>query len=86
MKTGRRIRLSQGGIGMKKNDKGFTLIEMLVVIIVIGILASVSALSLNTLNSTSAKSCSSELNAYISKCRVQSLSRAGDIYIMINAV
>jgi len=68
---------------MKKNDKGFTLIEIIVVIIVIGIVAGISALSLSTLNSASAKSCSSQLNAYISKCRVASLSRAGDVYIIV---
>ena len=68
---------------MKKNDKGFTFIEIVVVIVVIGIVAGISALSLGSLNSASAKNCSSQLNAYISKCRVASLSRAGEVYIKI---
>ena len=68
---------------MKKSNKGFTLIELLVVVVLIGILGGISALSIRALSSTSAKSCAAEINSLISKCRVSSLSRTGDVYITI---
>ena len=68
---------------MKKNNKGFSLVELIVVIALIGVLAALVAPTLQNLFSSEAKKCSSQINSLISKCKIFSMGRQGDVYIRI---
>lgn len=62
---------------MRQNHKGFSLVELIVVIAVMAILGTVSVLSFATLTGRQVTSCASEIESYISQTKMQALSRAG---------
>lgn len=59
-----------------KNNKGFTLLELLVVVAIIGIVVGSMTYSINSVSSTRAKKFASDLNATMSQCRVDTMSGA----------
>jgi len=59
-----------------KDNKGFTLIELMVVIAIIGVIVGAMTYSINSVSSTRAKKAASDLSALISQCRVDTLSGA----------
>lgn len=68
-----------------KHSKGFTLVELLVVVVIMGILGSVVGISVSMVSSTSAKKAAAQLDSYLSEIRTDCMSRAGspyaDIYV-----
>ena len=80
MMTGKKIEPIRMEIGMK-NNKGFTLVELIVVILVLGVVSGITALSINLIGSSSARQCATQMDALISKSRVSSLSHTEKIYI-----
>jgi len=69
---------------MKKNNRGFTLVEIIVVVVIMGVLVGIISLSISSVFSSRARRCASEMDAYISMCKVNSMSRAGCIYIVLD--
>jgi prepilin-type N-terminal cleavage/methylation domain-containing protein len=69
---------------MKRNNRGFTLVEILVVVAILGALIGIISMSVSSVFSERAKRCASEADAYISMCKVNCMSRAGDIYIVLD--
>ena len=69
---------------MEKDDNGFTLIELIVVIAIMGILIAVVALSASVATSARAKSCAVQLNDSLARCRVNCLAQAGTSYLKIS--
>ena len=69
---------------MKNNNKGFTLVELIVVMAILGIVATLTALSVAASNSARAEQCATSVNSLISMCRSRSLSRAGDVQLTIS--
>ena len=69
---------------MKTNNKGFTLIELIVVIVIIGIMAGLVGLSVSSVSSVNARRNASSVDSLISKCRTGSLSRAGDVHLTLS--
>ena len=71
---------------MKRNNKGFSLIELIVVIALVGVLTAVIAPALQQLVSSEARKCSSQIDSLLSKCKIFSMGRQGDVYIRIYEV
>lgn len=68
---------------MKKNNRGFTLLELIIVIAILGIAAGLLGASVSTASAAKQKQCATSINSYISMCRTRCLSRTGDPYIII---
>ena len=70
--------------GAVKNHKGFTLIELIVVVSILSILAGAVLYSVNSVSSTRARRFSSELSALLSECRINTLSgAAAPVYLKL---
>jgi prepilin-type N-terminal cleavage/methylation domain-containing protein len=64
-------------------NKGYTLIELVVVMAILGSLLGISLLSLSTIYSSQAKRCAGEIDALISRCKIGALSREGPVYLKL---
>ncbi|NCB51809.1 MAG: prepilin-type N-terminal cleavage/methylation domain-containing protein [Clostridia bacterium] len=69
---------------MKNNNRGFTLVEIIVVVVIMGVLVGIISLSISSVFSSRARRGAAEIDAYISMCKVNSMSRAGDISIILD--
>ena len=67
---------------MKKN-RGFSLIEMVVVIAIMAILAAVMVPSLYSLFSSSTRGCATNIDSLLAKCQVYAMGRSDDVVVMI---
>ncbi len=68
---------------MKKSNKGFTLVELIVTIAIIVILASVGIYTINAIIATGAKEATNDFYSLISYCRVATMSGEEDPYVSI---
>ena len=69
---------------MKKDNSGFTLAELIVVIALLGILAVFVGASISTAFSGREKALAVNVDAYLSMCRSRCLSRGGQPYIELS--
>lgn len=69
---------------MKRNNRGFTLVEIIIVVAIIGALTGIISMSISSVYSTKARRCASEMDAFISMCKVNVMSRAGTIAITLD--
>ena len=67
---------------MNKN-KGFSLVELVVVIAIMGVLISVLLPTLDTLFSASTRNCATNINSLLARCKVYAMGRNDDIVVMI---
>lgn len=70
---------------MKKlNNRGFTLVELIVVIAILGILSGVMSYSVNQIFSSRARKFADEYDALLTQCRVSTLSGAkAPVYVKL---
>ena len=66
-----------------KSNKGFSLIEMLVVIMLLGLLVGMLVPALTPMISSEARKCASQVDALLAKGKVYAMSRSADVYIRI---
>ena len=81
LKTGNQN--NQGWTAMKKQrkNKGFSLVELIVVIAIIGVMTAVGGYSLTAISSANAKECAKEIEAGLISTRTESYSK--DIQIRV---
>lgn len=60
---------------MKRNNKGFSLVELIVTICIMAVVTTVGLLSFGLVSGRQVISCAEEINSYIGKTRVEALSR-----------
>lgn len=65
------------------SDRGFTLVELVIVVAILGVCTSLMFLSVGRASSAQAKSCAVELDSMLSKARTGAMSRAGEVYLEI---
>ena len=62
---------------MKRNNRGLTLIELVVVVSIVALLASLSALAFSSVTLARQKQCAVSVSALISRTRIGCLSKSG---------
>ncbi|MFP3154212.1 prepilin-type N-terminal cleavage/methylation domain-containing protein [Lachnospiraceae bacterium ZAX-1] len=65
----------------KRNDVGFSLIELVVVVAMLAVMISFLVPSIASIFSGEAKSCASKMDNLIAKTKVYAMSRAGNVYV-----
>ena len=73
----------KGGTAMKRRNGGYTLVELMVVIAILGVLATMAVLSLSVISSTGARQCANQIDAKLSECKINCMSRANAQYLCI---
>ena len=69
---------------MKQDSRGFTLIELIVVIVILGVMAAVISMSTSIIPATRARSCASAISTTLDRARVGSLTHAQVSYMTIS--
>lgn len=70
------IKDRRGAATLKYRNKGFTLIELIVVVAILGILTAAVGTSVSAIFSSQNRKCASSIDALLSQCRVLTLSGA----------
>ncbi len=63
--------------------KGFSLLELIVVVAMIGIAVGLISTSVSVVFSSNANQCAADINSLLSKCRVGAMSRTGPVFIKL---
>lgn len=66
-----------------KHKKGFTLVELIVVIAILGILAASTSVSISLISGRKARQAAHTIDSLLSQCRVSTLSGAKNPYLSI---
>lgn len=69
---------------MKKlNKSGMSMIELIVVITIFAIMICILPMSISSVFTMNAKKCADDIDTALSLCKVNSMSRSGDVYMRI---
>lgn len=67
-----------------QRNRGFSMIELIVVIALLGVAVTLVGGSISQIFSLDQRQCATELNSAISRCKVGAMSRAGDVYLKLS--
>ena len=65
------------------NNKGATLMEMIVIIAIIGIMSSVLVMSFNVVYKQKTSSCAESIDSYLDRIRLETMSKAEGRYMVL---
>lgn len=66
-----------------RNDRGFTLIELIAVVAIIGVLSTIASISISLVSSTGARQCAAETASLISKCKTGCMTHPSGTYLTL---
>ena len=69
---------------MQRNNRGFSLVELIVVVAILGVCVGIITGSIATISSSQAKKCAVSIDAALSRCRVAAMSRAGQVTMKVS--
>lgn len=67
-----------------KNNKGFSLIELLVVVLILSVSVTIISASISTIFTLNPRKTANQLDSLISKCKISALARAGNVSLEIS--
>lgn len=70
---------------MKHDNRGFSLVELIVVAAILSVCTGIVAVSISAVSSSQARKCAVSIDAALSQCRVRAMSRAGEVYMTLSA-
>jgi len=73
----------EGAIHVKKHVKGFTMIELIIVIAIIGIFTALSTISLNYIHAGNIKSSAQKVNRALTELKMDTMSRDKKSYMYL---
>ena len=68
---------------MKKNNEGFSLIELIIVIAIMAILSTFAFYGLHYLSMADAKGCAQDINSSVSNVKSLTMSKTKDVYMLL---
>lgn len=68
---------------MKKNNKGYTLVETIIVISMIAVLSSIAVLSLSIVKGARTKKAATSLNSQLASLRLNTMGKSADLCIKL---
>jgi prepilin-type N-terminal cleavage/methylation domain-containing protein len=66
-----------------RNNRGFSLLELIVAVALIAISLTVLSLSISEIFASNAKECANQLDALLSQCKVDAMSQSGNVYLEV---
>jgi len=70
-------------IGRRTSSKGFSLVELIVIIAIVGLLAVGGSIAISTMTNANVTSAAKKLSSLLDKLRLESMSRTGKVYLEI---
>lgn len=67
-----------------KEEKGMTLVEVLIVVAILSIAVGMAGIGISLLYSRDAESCAKNMNTMLETCRMNSLSKQGTYYFLLD--
>jgi prepilin-type N-terminal cleavage/methylation domain len=64
-------------------NKGFSLVELIVIIAIVAVSAGATTISMSSLYSFHVKQCAYDIDALLSKCKVGVMSKEGNVYLRL---
>ncbi len=71
--------------GVRQNNKGFTMVEFIVICSIMAVILSVAGMSMAIKPSSEAKQAASSIDSLLSRCKMGVLTKTGNVYMEINS-
>ena len=69
---------------IKKDNRGYSLVELIIVVAIIAVVATTAVLSIGLIFSANAKTCANDIMSAISECKITTMSYGrGNVRLLI---